>query len=538
VTNNYIYTYNYSEAVNQKQVVKVEVDLKRYKTYLEVHHRKPRTITRYYSSAKKFIAHAKTINEDTINNYVAYLNKNFSPNTVTSEILGMDKLLDYLQLNHLRISIPDWKPVHRDTITSEQIQKIRKYAKKHMSMLDYLIILFITENDTRNHEITEARWSWIKGNRIYFQDCKTGNTVGILSEELINTLEKWKQRRPKSKRGYEDYILIHTDYSWRGLKLSPNGDKIRNTVKKVTRKVTGRALNPQDLRASVMTAEFNNYVNPKIIQRKARHSSLKTTLKYNHVDDKMYEEYINTGSIFSDNGCQHPSKRPYIKGFPLEETTEEKKPQDLNLKLESDNTEYSFSIISLLESPWFVWWELGDNKLVTFLPYWAFYPSDSPVFSDSHSAGMLRCCKTTTYQMGTGFLNGNDFHLTTSQSPLPSNSDGAFIHDKTPCIACFFTNPSDYKVFTPNWGVDHIKDSAPQTRQGCIYHLGAGDGCNNLHHLSFVISSFFHKNNPAPASLSFNYETEENRTFSSCYGSSFFSSHISCSLPYIKQLIV
>ena len=38
--------------------------------------------------------------------------------------------------------------------------------------------------------------------------------------------------------------------------------------------------------------DFNKHVNPKIIQRKARHRKIETTLRYDHVSDDMVREYF------------------------------------------------------------------------------------------------------------------------------------------------------------------------------------------------------------------------------------------------------
>ena len=44
--------------------------------------------------------------------------------------------------------------------------------------------------------------------------------------------------------------------------------------------------------AAVITCDFNKHINPKIIQRKARHSKIETTLQYDHVSDDMVREYF------------------------------------------------------------------------------------------------------------------------------------------------------------------------------------------------------------------------------------------------------
>jgi site-specific recombinase XerD len=47
------------------------------------------------------------------------------------------------------------------------------------------------------------------------------------------------------------------------------------------------------IKPSSITLDFNKQVNPKIIQRKARHRKIETTLRYDHVSDDMVRDYFN-----------------------------------------------------------------------------------------------------------------------------------------------------------------------------------------------------------------------------------------------------
>lgn len=284
--------------------------LEDYKLYLQGRHRKKNTWKTYFENAKLFLKYTKgEITEKNIKRYKAYINQKHRSNTVSTRIIGMDKLLDYLQKSELRMPIPRWKSIHRDTITTQEIIKIRDYARNYCDTQTYLMMLFITDLDCRNHEISKSRWSWIKGNKIYFKDCKTGDTVGRLTPELMKVLDVWRQQQTTTKHGYEDYIFIHTKGTNKGMKLSDYGTTVRQVVKSVTKKVIGRSLCPQDLRASVITEEHNHFINPVFIQKKARHRSKETTQLYNHADDMMFEKYISKGTIFdSDNQVLYEGK--------------------------------------------------------------------------------------------------------------------------------------------------------------------------------------------------------------------------------------
>ena len=44
---------------------------------------------------------------------------------------------------------------------------------------------------------------------------------------------------------------------------------------------------PYIIKPSSIALDFNKQVNPKIIQRKARHKKIETTLRYDHVSDEI-----------------------------------------------------------------------------------------------------------------------------------------------------------------------------------------------------------------------------------------------------------
>lgn len=51
---------------------------------------------------------------------------------------------------------------------------------------------------------------------------------------------------------------------------------------------------PYIIKPSSITLDFNKQVNPKIIQRKARHHKIETTLRYDHVSDDTVREYFES----------------------------------------------------------------------------------------------------------------------------------------------------------------------------------------------------------------------------------------------------
>lgn len=354
-TFNYIFDYipSIGDDIERIGGEKIKTSLKEYQRFLEVQHRKENTQLRYLDAAKKLLNHINCLDETNIQDYVRYLNKNYTQNTIAGNIQGMNKYLDYLKLSHLRVSTPSWKPSPRDTITTDQLREIRQHAKRFYTHMDYLIILFIQDLDTRPHEIQRARWDWIKGDKIYFQDCKTGDTTGHLTPELKEALQHWRDTKPYPN---SKYVFCYTKGYQKGKPLGSRGLYVRRIVKKITNEIVGRILNPQDLRASVITEEYNHFVNPKIIQLKARHRSFKTTMRYNHVDEKMLEDYIADGTIFDNNiepilQPKHIQNRSYIKGLPSSTSS-------TLIDETEDNSSFSFSI-SFFQTPPFLVEDMG-----------------------------------------------------------------------------------------------------------------------------------------------------------------------------------
>lgn len=61
-----------------------------------------------------------------------------------------------------------------------------------------------------------------------------------------------------------------------------------------------KKVNPYIIKPSVITNDFNNNINPKIIQRKARHKKIKSTLRYDHTTDEMVIKHFETQKINTD----------------------------------------------------------------------------------------------------------------------------------------------------------------------------------------------------------------------------------------------
>lgn len=289
----------------EKNKIGVDMDklLQDYKIYLAVEYRKFYTRQQYYRIAKDLIRFkgSNEITKDIVNSYVADLNtrqskksgEKLSYNTICCHLIGLNIFLEYLGKQELKPKIKQYKPTVRNTISYDQIIAIGEVAKK--DPLHELIYYMIVHQNARPIEIVNLKFSNIQSNKLFFTDTKTGSNYNFLTYATINAIYRYKDIRTTPLKGYEDYILIVPKGKHKGKKYSNRANIIRDIIAKI-----GNGITPYDLRASAITEAFNQYVNPKIIQRNARHRNLKTTEMYNHVSDKDLEEYASMGTIFNN----------------------------------------------------------------------------------------------------------------------------------------------------------------------------------------------------------------------------------------------
>jgi hypothetical protein len=80
---------------------------------------------------------------------------------------------------------------------------------------------------------------------------------------------------------------------YRGQRLGEQVMLIKNITKRIAAKAgIKKRVTPYIVKPSVITNDFNRNINPKIIQRKARHRNIESTLRYDHTDDKMVREHF------------------------------------------------------------------------------------------------------------------------------------------------------------------------------------------------------------------------------------------------------
>lgn len=163
--------------------------------------------------------------------------------------------------------------------------------------LHHLIALLEIDGLLRPSEITEIKIENIDfaTQRLYLDDTKTGDNYIIISPRLQQAMEDYlKFKRPIPLEEYKEYLLIiPPGRKLAGHKFSRKAGIVRDITKKIAINANiQRKVTPYVIKPSSITQKFEERVNPRVIQRMARHRNIKTTLIYDLTDENSVREYF------------------------------------------------------------------------------------------------------------------------------------------------------------------------------------------------------------------------------------------------------
>jgi len=201
---------------------------------------------------------------------------------------------DFLKRPELRITAPRSVQVNKQVLSEEELERYKRCA---MTPLEQLIVTYQIDGLLRPGEFYKLRLSLhdINNQILYLDDTKTGNNSVILTPNMIKAFHNYLPHRIQPKRHEDDDILIIIDRGSKyGLAPSPDSDFIyRHTKQIAMRAGFGRSVYPYLIKPSAITDGFNQQVNPKVLQRQARHKHIETTLRYDYASDQMTKEFFN-----------------------------------------------------------------------------------------------------------------------------------------------------------------------------------------------------------------------------------------------------
>ena len=216
-----------------------------------------------------------------------------------------------LKKKELRVSVPGGKSVNKPVMNEEEL---KRYINSARSPLEYLVAILQIDGLLRPTEICMLSMSNIdfENQKLYLDDTKTGNNYIIMSPRLLKALQDYLPYRCTPRRREDkDRLIIIPRGSHRGLApQNERGDFVYNTTKRIAARAGfKRSIYPYLIKPSAITNDLNNHVNPKIVQRKARHRRLESTLRYDHTSDEMVRKHFQEMYTVDNIGSLKPQDK-------------------------------------------------------------------------------------------------------------------------------------------------------------------------------------------------------------------------------------
>jgi integrase len=279
--------------------------LEKYKIYLRQEYRiektkkkiKKNTFNGHYGLVKKFLQKVNkphnNISRKDLDKWRNDIEEEYETNGNIRRIQSVNLFFKWLKKPHMKLPTPRQEETKKTVLNKEELERYLETSKR--DPLDYLIALLQIDGKLRPSEFGNIKISNIdQSNQIlYLEDTKTGNNSIPISPRLSQAIERYRPYR-KPLPGYEDYLIIIPKGRYQGMAPNERGELVRNHTKQIAIKANiDKPVLPYTIKRLSITADFNEGVNPKIIQRTARHKRIETTLLYNQVTDEMVRQYFN-----------------------------------------------------------------------------------------------------------------------------------------------------------------------------------------------------------------------------------------------------
>jgi len=271
--------------------------LRKYKSYLRQEHGKENTIKAYYDGIKHYSEYIqkplkKTALKD-LQRWKEHIVQKDNQNTVRIKLFGVNKFYRWIGKLKIKVSIPAQVRAQRKIFTVEEKNRFLETAKQ--DPLYNTIALGLYDEILRPNELINIRISDIdfEGHMMYLRDSKVGNTSVPMSPRFEQAVIDYLKIRVNPMEEYKDFLLIHGKGVFKGEKYQSTHLIRRITMKIALLSGINKQVTPYKIvKPSAITLRLNDNVNPRTVQRIARHKNIKTTLIYDHSTDKDALEYL------------------------------------------------------------------------------------------------------------------------------------------------------------------------------------------------------------------------------------------------------
>jgi integrase/recombinase XerD len=270
--------------------------LNKYYDHLCEKYRKKQTIKNNFYYVKRCLEWInkpfEEITKDDLRSYRKYLVETFMPNGNARRLSSINLFVKWKGKAEYKLPVPKTEMSNKIVMSDEELDQYLETSKK--DPLWHVIALFQIDGLLRPGEFRNIKLSNIDliNQKLYLDDTKTGNNYIIMSPRLCKAIKDYLPYRNPLPQ-YKDYLFTIPKGIYKGNRIGEQVTFIKNTTKRIaseagiTKKVT-----PYIVKPSVITNDFNKNINPRIIQRKARHKNIESTLRYDHTDDLMVKDHF------------------------------------------------------------------------------------------------------------------------------------------------------------------------------------------------------------------------------------------------------
>ncbi len=232
------------------------------------------------------------ITKQDLNNWRAYIIENFKPNGNCRRVTSVNHFFRWYGKKQFKLKIPKQEITNKIVLSDKELDDYIETSKK--DPLWHMIALMQIDGLIRPGEMRDIKLKNIDfdNQKLYLDDTKTGDNYIIISprlSEAIKTYIPYRNPLPEAK----EYLIIVPTGNYIGKRLGEQNAYIVNLTKKIA-VLAGikKHVTPYIVKPSAITNDFNKNINPRIIQRKARHKNIETTLRYDHTDDEMVKKHF------------------------------------------------------------------------------------------------------------------------------------------------------------------------------------------------------------------------------------------------------
>ena len=271
--------------------------LQGYKNHLRQEYRKKNTVNTFFSGISLFLEYIEKpleeITLDDLKEWKIQINEKHRTNTIRTWIVSVNMFFSWHGKPELKLRYPSQQRAQRIIFSNDERDRFLEEAEK--DPLHNVVALGLYDLILRPNELIDIKISNIDftNHKIYLKDAKTGDATALMSPRFEKAVQEYLKVRLKPHPEFVDYLIINPNTNGYRQKYKSTRGILRITKQIGLRAGIRKNVTPyKTVKPSAITLRFNEQVNPRTIQRLARHSDIKVTMIYDHSADNDALAYL------------------------------------------------------------------------------------------------------------------------------------------------------------------------------------------------------------------------------------------------------